>query len=63
MMLDKKWFKVQGSTFRVESLVERPKSHRAVIPAKAGINCLEIFWMPDQVRHDGLELFSRPLNL
>jgi hypothetical protein len=32
-------------------------STRIVIPAKAGIQLFEAFWMPDQVRHDGLTEF------
>jgi hypothetical protein len=33
---------------------------KIVIPAKAGIQADH--WMPDQVRHDGVDLFNRRAN-
>jgi hypothetical protein len=36
-----------------------PFLEKVVIPAKAGIQCFQGLWMPDQVRHDRRSEFIR----
>ncbi|MGB2928067.1 MAG: hypothetical protein WBB70_04050, partial [Desulfobacterales bacterium] len=55
--------KFQGSRFKVDNLVKSRKSLKTSFLRKPESSDFSMFWMPDQVRHDELRLFTKTSSL